>query len=72
MIFKNVKKELIEQEMKITDIADAIGYSREHVSGVINGHHDSPKVKKMIALVLRKDFDFLWTLGTQAQTETTV
>lgn len=71
MVFKSVKKEMISQDFKVKDIADAIGYSPEHTSGVINGRYDSPRVKKMIALVLRKDFDLLWTADTQSQTEKT-
>lgn len=69
MVFKSVKKEMINQDLKIKDIAEAIGYSPEHISGVINGRHKSPKAKKMIAMVLRKDFDSLWAADTRAQIE---
>lgn len=60
MIYKTVKKELINQNLKVKDIAIATGYTPEHISGVINGRHGSPKVKKSIAMVLGRDYDSLW------------
>jgi plasmid maintenance system antidote protein VapI len=60
MLFKKVKKELINQDLKIKDLAVITGYTREHLSSVINGHHDSLKTKKSIALALKKDFKELW------------
>ncbi|MGD9824996.1 helix-turn-helix domain-containing protein [Desulfobacter sp.] len=70
MVYKSVRKELINQDLKIKDIAEATGYSPEHISGVINGRHNSPKVKKIIALVLGKDFDSLWSTESTDQTKT--
>ena len=61
-MIKNVKvrKALLDKGFQIKDVAKALGYTRGHVSGVINGRLDSPKVKKSIALLLGKDFDSLW------------
>lgn len=51
-IAKKVQKAMIDQDMSYDDLSRLTGYSREHLSRVINGHIDSPKVKKFIALVL--------------------
>lgn len=71
MVYKSVKKELINQDLMVKDIAKATGYSKEHISGVINGRYESPKAKKMIALVLGKNFDSLWMREDNHQAEKT-
>ena len=55
-----VRKALLDKGLQIKDVAKELGYTMGHVSGVINGRLDSPKVKKSIALLLGKDFDSLW------------
>lgn len=56
-----VKKALLESNLQVQEVAKQLGYTRGHISGVINGRLDSFKVKKSIALLLGKDFDLLWT-----------
>lgn len=60
MLFKNVKKAMIDQDLNVTKLAKATGYTRNHISNVINGHVESIKVKKVIALVLGKEDSKLW------------
>ena len=60
MIFKEVKKAMIDQDVTVTRLAEITGYKRCHVSNVINGRMDSPRAKKVIALALRRDYDKLW------------
>ncbi|MFC1867676.1 helix-turn-helix domain-containing protein, partial [Thermodesulfobacteriota bacterium] len=55
-----VKIEMLNQGITITKLADLTGYTRPHLSGVINGKYDSGRAKKVIALALRKDFKELW------------
>ena len=50
MSFKNVKKALIDQEITITKLSGITGYTRGHLSSVINGRMESLRVKKKIAL----------------------
>jgi plasmid maintenance system antidote protein VapI len=60
MIFKNVKKAMIDQDLKLKDLAEIIGYTREYTSAVINGRYVSIKARKAITLTLGKDYEFLW------------
>lgn len=60
MIAKNVKKVLIDKELSVTKLAEITGYTRGHICNVINGHIDSPRAKKMIALALNREFGELW------------
>ena len=55
-----VRKALLEADLQITDVAKKIGYTRGHVSGVITGRYNSPKVKIGIALLLKRDVADLW------------
>lgn len=64
-----VKMAFLERGLQVQDVARQLGYTRGHVSGVINGRLESFKVKKSIALLLGMDFDSLWAADTQAQTE---
>ena len=66
MIAKEVKKTLIDQNITITKLAEITGYKRVHLCNVINGHIDSPRVKKVIALALGKDFKELWESSGKA------
>jgi hypothetical protein len=66
MIFKNVKKAMIDQDLKVKDLAEIIGYTREYTSAVINGRYPSKKARKVISLALGKNYNFLWkTQGTK-------
>jgi len=60
MTVKNIKKTMIDQDLNVTKLAKITGYTRGHLSNVINGHFDSIRAKKSISLALRKDFDELW------------
>ena len=60
IISKKIKKILIDQEITITELSENIGYTRGYISSVINGHMDSSRVKKNIALRLNRDFKELW------------
>lgn len=55
-----VRKALLENNLQIKDVAEKIGYTRGHISGVISGRYDSPKVKISIAMLLGRDYDSLW------------
>ncbi|NIN00847.1 MAG: helix-turn-helix domain-containing protein, partial [candidate division Zixibacteria bacterium] len=56
MVSKVIKKILIDQGVTITELSKQIGYTRGHVSSVINGRIDSIRVKKILALSLNKSF----------------
>jgi DNA-binding Xre family transcriptional regulator len=60
MIAKKVKKTMIDRDITVTNLAKITGYTRGHLSNVINGRIDSIKVKKVIALALDKKFSELW------------
>lgn len=61
VVFKKVKKALIDQNLSVTKLADITGYTRVHLYNVINGHLNYVKPKKAIALALGKDFNDLWS-----------
>lgn len=43
---KQAKKELIERDMTIKELADAIGKSREYTSSIVNGRiYSEPAIK---------------------------
>ena len=46
---KAVKKEMIERDMSIKDVAEALGMAREYVSAVINGRVYSESAVKKIS-----------------------
>ena len=60
MVFKVVKKSMIDQDLTVTKLAKITGYTRGHLSNVINGRLDSIRAQKSISLALRKDFHELW------------
>lgn len=45
---KAVKKELIDRDMSVTDLANKLGLSREYVSSVLNGRLRSEHIKEQI------------------------
>ncbi len=46
---KSVKHALIDRNMQITDLADAVGMTRVHVSQVVNGNVKSKSAVKKIS-----------------------
>ena len=57
---KKVKKALIDADLTIAKLSEITGYTRPHLSKVINDRYDSIRAKKSIALALGKDFNSLW------------
>lgn len=49
---KDVKHQLIERDMDVNDLAEAIGISRVYVSEIINGRRYAPDMAKKIASFL--------------------
>ncbi|MGD0397605.1 MAG: helix-turn-helix transcriptional regulator [Syntrophobacteraceae bacterium] len=64
---KEVKKILIDKGLSIADLARITGFTRGHLSGVINGRYKSERAQKVIALALRKDFSELWAPEQESQ-----
>ena len=62
MVFKEVKKTMIDQNLTVTKLAEVTGYTRGHLSNIINGKLPSLRAKKVIALALNKNFKDLWTV----------
>jgi lambda repressor-like predicted transcriptional regulator len=60
IVTKHIKIELIKKGLTIKNLSQITGYTREHLSKVINGRANSPKTKKAIALVLLKPPGDLW------------
>lgn len=60
MVYKEVKKTIIEQNLSIVKLAKITGYSRVHLCNLINGHTESVRAKKVVAIVLGEDFNKLW------------
>jgi len=60
MIFKKVKKIMIDQDLNCIKLGELTGYSKQHISNIINGHFDSLKAKEKIALALDIQFNELW------------
>lgn len=46
---KRAKIAKIQQDMSVSDISDALGYSRQHVTAVLNGKVISPPARKRIS-----------------------
>lgn len=61
MVFKEVKKTMIDQDITTIQLASIIGYSRAYVNNLINGHVHSEKAKKAIALAFGKNYKSLWS-----------
>lgn len=57
---KKVKIAMLNQDITIRALADRTGYTRPHLSGVINGRYESPRAKRIIALALNGEFSDLW------------
>ena len=50
---KDVKHQLIERDMDVNDLAEAIGISRVYVSEIINGRRYAPDLRFPAAFRLR-------------------
>lgn len=57
---RKVKAILIRRNIKQTEIAKELGIKRCTVSGVINGHTDSKRIKEYIAKRVNMDYEKLW------------
>ncbi|QTA83890.1 HTH domain-containing protein, Cro/C1-type [Desulfonema limicola] len=57
---KNIKEAVKAKGMTIKKLSKEIGYTRSHVSNVIHGHHESPRVRKAISDLLGKTPQQLW------------
>lgn len=51
---------MIKRDVTVAELARLTGYSRPHLSGVINGRYESMRAKKVIALALGKKFKEIW------------
>ncbi len=54
---KEIKKCLIDLDLTITDLAKRTGFSRVHISNVVNGHWNSKNVRDAVTRVIGKN---LW------------
>jgi len=52
MISKSIKKTLIDQDINMTQLAKMTGYSRTHLSAIVNGRFHSPRAEKIVAMTL--------------------
>ena len=57
---KKVRKALIDADLTITHLAEITGFTREHLSSVINGNVESKRAEKIIALALKMRPEDLW------------
>lgn len=57
---RKVKALLVEAGIKQKELAAELSVAEGTISGVINGHHTSRRIKKHIAERLHKPYDRLW------------
>ena len=57
---RKVKALLVERGIKQKDIAEELGVLLSTVSGAINGHHESRRIKTYIAKKLHRPYEKLW------------
>lgn len=57
---RKVKSILVRRGIKQKDIAEELDLKRSTVSGCINGHNDSKRIKEYIAKRLNMDYVKLW------------
>jgi DNA-binding Xre family transcriptional regulator len=60
MPHKELKKTLIDQGMTIKDLAQEAGYTRVHMSNIVNGHIQSIRAEKLISFILGRPRDTLF------------
>ena len=44
---KEVKKSMIDDDINVTELAERVGFSRNYVSGVVNGRVYAPEIAKV-------------------------
>ena len=57
---RKVKALLVERGIKQKDIAEELGVLLSTVSGVLNGHHSSARIRAYITKRLGKSCERLW------------
>ena len=60
MPHKELKKTLIDRGMTIKDLAQQAGYTRVHMSNIVNGHIQSIRAEKLISFILERPRDTLF------------
>lgn len=55
---KAVRKELIDRDMKLTDLADELGISMAYLYDILNGNRKAEHQKKKIVEILQLEGDF--------------
>lgn len=63
IIEKEIKKALIDADIKQIDIARKLGITRQYVHVVIKGHRRTAYVRKAIAKAVGRRVDELWSSG---------
>jgi plasmid maintenance system antidote protein VapI len=58
--FKEIKKALIDADVKQTDIARKLGITKQYIHVVIKGQRRTAYVRKAIARAAGKRFEELW------------
>ena len=51
---------MLDRGVGLARLSVITGYSRSHISNVINGNESSLVAKRLIAAALAKDFEELW------------
>ena len=62
MIGTALKAKRIEKGISQAKLAEITGYTRGHLSNIINGNFDSVRAKKVVSLALCREFNELWTI----------
>ena len=57
---RKLKARLVELDIKQKDLAEELGVRLGTVSGVINGHHTSSRIKTHIAKRVGKPYEWCW------------
>ena len=60
MPHKELKKILIEKDMTIKALAEKAGYTRVHMSNIVNGHVKSIRAENLISFILQKPKETLF------------
>lgn len=53
---KDCKKELIQREMRVSDLANGLGVSREYVSTILSGRRIAPEMAERICTFLGVEY----------------
>lgn len=60
MVFKVVKKAMIDRDLGVAQLARHLGYSRPYLSNMINGRYSCTKARRAIADFLGENYDEIW------------